>query len=85
MAKKPTYNEFIDDLGPERYFMDGELSREQAAKYWRKVYNQRYGTESLRMNNIRSSLGMQALLNRLNSNTSNTEQPSIASKGNNGG
>lgn len=44
MAKKPSFNEFIEELGPERYYMDGELSRAQAAKYWREVYNRRYAT-----------------------------------------
>ena len=52
MAKKPSFNEFVESLGPERYYMDGELSRAQAAKYWREVYNRRYSTTLLRSNTI---------------------------------
>lgn len=57
MAKKPTYNEFIDSIGIERYYMDGELTRAQAAKYWRDVYNRRYGSTSMRSKAIGSVVG----------------------------
>ena len=56
MAKKPTYNEFIsgvfERLGPEGYFMDGELSSREADRYWKSEYRRRYSnkTTSLRSN-----------------------------------
>lgn len=46
MPKKPTFGDFVEELGPERYYMDGELSRSQAEKYWRQVYNSRYGRKA---------------------------------------
>lgn len=55
MAKKPSFNEFVESLGPERYYMDGELSRTQAAKYWRDVYNRRYSSVSMRNNTIKTA------------------------------
>lgn len=55
MARKPLFNEFVDSLGLERYYMDGELSRAQAAKYWRDVYNRRYSSVSMRSRTIKTA------------------------------